>query len=621
MNLRTIFGDSDFTFVTYELMKSVAQRYPNKHPHKFLNYALNIKIRGLGDPNKAADMYLHDEEEDEDSEDEDQSPPTTVRGAVVTPTADTARKINPNEDVSYFSSRGRGGNLSVDALTARGALSSDDEAAPRPAKAGASRLAVGAAASDDDDDDEEDDDEARCGFVDTGGSLDLELETAHDEEHEEHEVQDEEDDDDEEDDEGFEDGDGDESTFSGRRAGGSVGGWAGSLARARRSNRFTGERERIENLASAAKRKVSGWFRRSVGNDDPVVDVPETPDYVVPNYEAETDGGLRYCPACIEVNDRRLAREGRRRVLFVLPWATNEAGTDLQPRLRSYTEITSTMAMVPIPKTHKLKKVSIEEKKRIQVAESYKLSLSQGLTPTKLRTLLHATNDTDTNFLGGFVPVKKFKKGLGAERWEGNVAMATSRRHWAEQCMQLTRTEVLLRKNHDAIRVTLRIPFRSIIRIRPMPAEAEPFSGLSYFQIDTVARVYYFAVRSDRQVEEWMQAFQSAVSPVITQVRRTTCHTVCIRPGAHPVSHRTACFTTHAHPSSRSATGCSKWRTSPRWISTSPGPRRGAWKNAASSTAAASSSRGPALRRSSSNSPPTRSRSSPASSRKPSAWR
>ena len=91
---------------------------------------------------------------------------------------------------------------------------------------------------------------------------------------------------------------------------------------------------------------------------------------------------------------------------------------------------------------------------------------------------------------------------VGQERWEGSVAMATSRRHWTEQCMQviiilmfmlilmlmlilmfmlifmlmpiitlmimltlwmfdtvltlllqITKTEVLLRKNHDAIRV------------------------------------------------------------------------------------------------------------------------------------------------------------------------
>jgi hypothetical protein len=69
-------------------------------------------------------------------------------------------------------------------------------------------------------------------------------------------------------------------------------------------------------------------------------------------------------------------------------------------------------------------------------------------------------------------------------------------RHWTEQCMQITHTEVLLRKNHDAIRVSLRIPHRSIIRVRPMPPEMVPIKGYSYFQIDTFAREHYFLVRS-----------------------------------------------------------------------------------------------------------------------------
>jgi hypothetical protein len=172
--------------------------------------------------------------------------------------------------------------------------------------------------------------------------------------------------------------------------------------------------------------------------------------------------------------------------------------------------------MVPIPKTHKLKKLTVEEKKRLQVVDSYKLCLAQ--TPPKLRPLLQTANDTDTNFLGGFMSVKKVKK-VGAERWEGNVAMATSRRHWTEQCMQVTRTEVLLRKNNDAIRVTLRIPFKAIVRVRPMAADCIPFKGCSFFQIETVARVYYLMVRSDRQMEEWMQTFESMINPAITQAR------------------------------------------------------------------------------------------------------
>ena len=52
-----------------------------------------------------------------------------------------------------------------------------------------------------------------------------------------------------------------------------------------------------------------------------------------------------------------------------------------------------------------------------------------------------------------------------------------------------------------------------------MTADCVPFAGYSFFQIETVARVHYFIVRSDRQMDEWMQAFQSAISPSITQHR------------------------------------------------------------------------------------------------------
>ena len=56
----------------------------------------------------------------------------------------------------------------------------------------------------------------------------------------------------------------------------------------------------------------------------------------------------RYCPACVEVNDRR--RDGRRRLLFVIPWDVggDAASDSLQLRLRSYTEITSALNMLPL---------------------------------------------------------------------------------------------------------------------------------------------------------------------------------------------------------------------------------------------------------------------------------
>jgi hypothetical protein len=74
--------------------------------------------------------------------------------------------------------------------------------------------------------------------------------------------------------------------------------------------------------------------------------------------------------------------------------------------------------------------------------------------------------------------------------------------------MQITKTEVLLRKNHDAIRVSLRIPLKTVTKVRAMPKDGLPFPGYSFFQIETFSRVHYFMVRSDRQLQEWVKAFE-----------------------------------------------------------------------------------------------------------------
>ena len=70
-------------------------------------------------------------------------------------------------------------------------------------------------------------------------------------------------------------------------------------------------------------RNVGSWFRRRVGKgeDTKVGDVKETTAFNPIDYSMEVEGDVRYCPASIEVNDRR--RDGRRRVLFVLPWGND----------------------------------------------------------------------------------------------------------------------------------------------------------------------------------------------------------------------------------------------------------------------------------------------------------
>lgn len=75
-------------------------------------------------------------------------------------------------------------------------------------------------------------------------------------------------------------------------------------------------------------RNVGSWFRRRVGKgeDTRVGEVRESEGYYRTDYVMESEGDMRYCPACIEVNDRR--RDGRRRVVYVMPWG-NDAGTAL----------------------------------------------------------------------------------------------------------------------------------------------------------------------------------------------------------------------------------------------------------------------------------------------------
>ena len=73
-------------------------------------------------------------------------------------------------------------------------------------------------------------------------------------------------------------------------------------------------------------RNVGSWFRRRVGKgeDTKTGEVRESTKFYPSDFQMESEGDLRYCPACIETNDRR--RDGRRRMLFVMPWES-ETGT------------------------------------------------------------------------------------------------------------------------------------------------------------------------------------------------------------------------------------------------------------------------------------------------------
>jgi hypothetical protein len=67
---------------------------------------------------------------------------------------------------------------------------------------------------------------------------------------------------------------------------------------------------------------VGSWFKRRIDEMTPdALDVPETAEFMNPDFEFEAYGDLRYCAMSIDTNDHRLM--GRRRTLYVLPWPDN----------------------------------------------------------------------------------------------------------------------------------------------------------------------------------------------------------------------------------------------------------------------------------------------------------
>jgi hypothetical protein len=213
-------------------------------------------------------------------------------------------------------------------------------------------------------------------------------------------------------------------------------------------------------------------------------------------------------------------------VLFVIPFASPIASSNgedtsqvqLVPRLRSYVEFTRALPVVNIPKQPRNKKLSMPEKRRRQILESYKALFGKQANSftAQINTFLAGTNDADKCFLGGNSMVKQiskkrlsnahisyrtsmiFKIALmlfyhppysifsGGDQWEGAIAYATGRRHWSEEWMVLTKHEITLFKRQEARRITLRIPVSSIMNIRAMNEDEVPIN------VGYINRIYIF---------------------------------------------------------------------------------------------------------------------------------
>lgn len=290
------------------------------------------------------------------------------------------------------------------------------------------------------------------------------------------------------------------------------------------------------NPADPNRQTMGSWLRRRIDDITPdSLDVPETQDYVHVDYELEGHGDLRYCPMALEVNDYRIMRE-RRRTLYLVPW-TEPAGTtgtgnslNFIARLKSYSELTKIFPMVPIPKYHKNKKLSSEEKKRRHVVESYRALLSKGRAPAiaSAKALLVGATDADRSFLDDR------GRSHSSERSEGSVAMASSSRHWSEQFMRVSRSDITFVRGVEMKRVWLRIPAGAVFCVRslrpeecPLPSGAHPQSvgsgpgatsmGFAFFLIETFARVFYIMVR-EKQLNDWISTFLSFYGPTVVQL-------------------------------------------------------------------------------------------------------
>jgi hypothetical protein len=224
-----------------------------------------------------------------------------------------------------------------------------------------------------------------------------------------------------------------------------------------------------------------------------------------------------------------MMHEGRRRILYFIPLpegherpATTNSPEDIDhkaPRLRPFSEIAKVLNMVPIPRMHKNRRLSSLEKRRRQVVESYRVLLKSdpsGAAMARFVSFLGQPAAADRDYLDGNTSVAQRTKHKGpndVESWEGCIGLATSRRHWVEYYLVLNKSEMGLFRKHHSSRASLprrpamRIHMSSIVSVQPMRFQDIPLQGFSFFQVETFARVYYFMVRSDIQLQQWIEGF------------------------------------------------------------------------------------------------------------------
>lgn len=233
-----------------------------------------------------------------------------------------------------------------------------------------------------------------------------------------------------------------------------------------------------------------------------------------------------YCPACIDINDHR--KEGRRRALYIIPRREQldaRKKEDAIPQLRSYSDLAKIVVISSIPPLYKNRRLSTNEIRRRQIVSTYKnvCTTSSSELDTKVLAkideFIKTPSEADKTFQMGYqYGLQKYGSQNGSipERWEGMVAVATSRRHWSEYFMMLNKSEILFFKGIDAKKVFNRIQVGTIISVRAMIEDEIPIPGFYFYHIETVSRIFYIMLRTERQQKEWVEAFKSLLGEDIS---------------------------------------------------------------------------------------------------------
>lgn len=256
-------------------------------------------------------------------------------------------------------------------------------------------------------------------------------------------------------------------------------------------------------VGSWLRRKFTRKGRPAESGDLSGNEGPDTlaDDYNQQDYDQEASGDLAYCPACVELNEYR--RESKRRFYYLIPLPASIAAkltpSTMDFRVRTYSEIDKKL---PLPgKTDKGGRLSSNEKRRKQIVDY----LASHDKDRRLENFLAPCHDADLHFLGGNIEVEQ---DLSKDKcWRGGLAVAISRRHWSEQFMIVTRDQLILQRSRDSKRVVISIAIADILSVRAVLPELCPLDSVGFLEVETHTRVFTFMVRSDMQINGWLEAF------------------------------------------------------------------------------------------------------------------